>query len=79
MLHTDIHTDIHTDSASDEAGPRGAFAPNNKTILMLSVRQRNYNFFNPGFRSSELSGLVCNKYISEFSGLVCNKYIFFIT
>ena len=29
MLHTDIQTYRHTDRTSDEAGPRGAFAPNN--------------------------------------------------
>ena len=29
MLHTDIQTDRQTYRNSDEAGPRGAFAPNN--------------------------------------------------
>ena len=28
-IHTDIQTDRQTDRPSDEAGPRGAFAPNN--------------------------------------------------
>ena len=36
MLHTDIQTDRHTYRASDEAGPRGAFAPNNKSLLKVT-------------------------------------------
>ena len=31
-----LHTDIHTDRPSDEAGPRGAFAPNNVLSSSMS-------------------------------------------
>ena len=63
-----LHTDIHTDRPSDEAGPRGAFAPNNLILTLFKMNLKKHVKYN-----------VCLETGSEYFGSAVFETIHYIS